>query len=179
MINAVNGPGRGTQGGLRMGFYSKLSHLIIGIFLVIGAIALMAMMVIVVSNCLGRAFFRTPIWGTIEIAGLAGVIVVAAAVGFAEWEHRHIVVDVVTNRLTPRIRAIADIFTLFLSLGAIGFMLWAIFNDALNALEIREITLTTGVITAPFKFTWAIGIIILFLFLLQHLVEALRKGEKK
>jgi TRAP-type C4-dicarboxylate transport system permease small subunit len=162
-----------------MGFYSKLSNLIIRVFLVIGAIALMIMMVIVVGNCLGRAFFRTPIWGTIEIAGLAGVIGVAAAVGFAEREHRHIVVDVVTNRFTPCIRAIADTFTLFLSLGAIGFMLWAIFNDALNALRIREITLTTGVITAPFKFTWAIGIIVLFLFLLQHLAETLRKERKK
>jgi TRAP-type C4-dicarboxylate transport system permease small subunit len=162
-----------------MGFYSKLSHVIIRVFLVIGAIALMVMMVIVVGNSLGRAFFRTPIWGTIEIAGLAGVIVVAAAVGFAEWEQRNIVVDVVANRFKPLTRTIADTFTLFLSLGAVAFMLWAIFNDALNSLRIREIALTTGVITAPFKFTWAIGIIILCLFLLQHMIETVRKGGKK
>ena len=162
-----------------MGFYSKLSYLIIRVFLVIGAVALMVMMMIVVGNCLGRAFFRTPIWGTIEIAGLAGVIVVSAAVGFAEWERRHIVVDVVTNRFKPRTRALVDTFTLFLSLGAVAFMLWAIFNDALNALRIREIALTTGVFTAPFKFIWAIGIIILCLFLLQHLIEMIRREGKR
>jgi len=162
-----------------MAFYSKLSHVVIRVLLVVASVALMVMMVIVVGNSLGRAFFKTPIFGTIEIAGLAGVIVVAAAIGFAEREQKNIVVDVVANRFTPRIRALADVFTLFLSLGAVAFLLWAIFNDALNSLTIRETTLTTGTFTAPFKFTWAIGIIILCLFLLQHMIEAFRRGGKR
>ena len=162
-----------------MAIYSKLSHAMIKVLLVVGAVALMVMMTIVVGNSLGRAFFKTPIFGTIEIAGLAGVIVVAAAIGFAEREQKNIVVDVVANRFTPRIRALADVFTLFLSLGAVAFLLWAIFNDALNSLTIRETTLTTGTFTAPFKFTWAIGIIILCLFLLQHMIEAFRRGGKR
>lgn len=162
-----------------MSFYSKLSQVIIRVLLVVGAVALMVMMVIVVGNSLGRALFRTPIFGTIEIAGLAGVVVVAGAVGFAEREHRNIVVDTAANRFTPRTRALADAFTLFLSLGAVAFLFWAVFNNALRSLTIREATLTTGVFIAPFKFTWAIGIIILCLFLLQHMIEAIRKGGKR
>jgi TRAP-type C4-dicarboxylate transport system permease small subunit len=151
----------------------------IRVLLVVGAVALMVMMVIVVGNSLGRAFFKTPIFGAIEIAGLAGVVVVAAAIGFAELEQRHVVVDVVANRFTPRSRMIADAITLFLSLGAVAFMLWAISKDALNSVTTHEITLTTGVFTAPFKFTWAIGVIILCLFLLQHLTEAIRRRGKR
>jgi TRAP-type C4-dicarboxylate transport system permease small subunit len=151
----------------------------IRVLLVVGAVALMVMMVIVVGNSLGRAFFKTPIFGAIEIAGLAGVVVVAAAVGFAEREQRNVVVDVVANRFPPRTRALADAFTLFLNLGAVAFLLWAIFNDALNSVTTHEITLTTGVFTAPFKFVWAIGVIILCLFLLQHLTEAIRRGGKR
>jgi len=162
-----------------MGFWSKLGSVIIKVILGVGAIALMVMMAIVVGNSLGRALFRTPIFGTIEIAGLAGVVVVAVAIGFAEREHIHIVVDVLANRFTPHIRAMADVFTLFLSLGAVAFLLWAIFSDALNSLTLRESTLTTGVLTAPFKFTWAIGVVILCLFLLKHLVEAIRKVRKR
>jgi TRAP-type C4-dicarboxylate transport system permease small subunit len=105
--------------------------------------------------------------------------VVAAAIGFAELEQRHVVVDVVANRFTPRSRMIADAITLFLSLGAVAFMLWAISKDALNSVTTHEITLTTGVFTAPFKFTWAIGVIILCLFLLQHLTEAIRRRGKR
>jgi TRAP-type C4-dicarboxylate transport system permease small subunit len=137
------------------------------------------MMVIVVGNSLGRSLFKTPIFGTIEIAGLAGVIVVAVAVGFAEREQSNIVVDVVANRFTPRTRALADAFTLFLSVGAVAFLLWAIFNDALHSLTMREITLTTGVLTTPFKFTWAIGVLILCLFLLQHMIEVFRRVGKR
>jgi TRAP-type C4-dicarboxylate transport system permease small subunit len=162
-----------------MGFYSKVSRVIIKVILVIGGIALMVMMVIVVGNSIGRALFRTPIFGTIEIAGLAGVVVVAGAVGFTERERRNIVVDTAANRLKPRARAFTDAFTLFLSLGAVAFLFWTVFSNALRALTIREVTLTTGVLIAPFKFVWAIGVIILCLFLLQHMIEAVKKGGKK
>jgi TRAP-type C4-dicarboxylate transport system permease small subunit len=162
-----------------MGFYSKLSHVITKVLLVIGGIALMVMMAIVVGNSIGRALFRTPIFGTIEIAGLAGVVVVAGAVGFTERERRNIVVDTAANRLKPRMRALVDAFTLFLSLGAVAFLFWTVFNNAIRSLTIREVTLTTGVLIAPFKFIWAIGIIILCLFLLQHMIEAIRKGGKR
>jgi len=162
-----------------MAFYSKLSHVVIKVLLVVAGVALMGMMVIVVGNSLGRALFKMPIFGTIEIAGLAGVIVVAVAVGFAEREQSNIVVDVVANRFTPRTRALADAFTLFLSVGAVAFLLWAIFKDALHSLTMREITLTTGVLTTPFKFTWAIGAFILGLFLLQHMIEVFRRVGKR
>lgn len=162
-----------------MGFYSKLSHVITKVLLVMGGIALMVMMAIVVGNSIGRALFRTPIFGTIEIAGLAGVVVVAGAVGFTERERRNIVVDTAANRLKPRMRALVDAFTLFLSLGAVAFLFWAVFNNAIRSLTIREVTLTTSVLIAPFKFIWAIGIIILCLFLLQHMIEAIRKGGKR
>jgi TRAP-type C4-dicarboxylate transport system permease small subunit len=161
-----------------MGFYSKLSRVIIKVILVIGGIALMLMMAIVVGNSIGRALFRTPIFGTIEIAGLAGVVVVAGAVGFAERERRNIVVDTAARRLKPRTRAFTDAFTLFLSLGAVAFLFWTVFNNAIKSIKIHEATLTTGVMIAPFKFVWAIGIIILCLFLLQHMIEAFRKGVK-
>ncbi len=162
-----------------MAFYSRLSHVVVRVLLVVASVALMIMMVIVAGNSVGRALFRKPIFGTIEIAGLAGVIVVAVAVGFAELEQRNVVVDVVANRFKSRTRAMADAFTLFLSLGAVAFMLWAIFNDALNSAAVGEITLTTGILTAPFKFIWSIGVIILGLFLLKHLIEAIRKGGKR
>jgi len=162
-----------------MAFYTKVSTAMIRVLLVVGGIAMMVMMAIVVGNSLGRAFFKRPIFGTIEIAGLAGVVVVAVAVGFAERERRNVVVDIVANRFKPRSRALADAFTLFLSLGAVAFLLWAVFNDSLNSLTVREVTLTTGVSIAPFKFTWAIGLMILCLFLLQHMIEAIRKGRKR
>jgi TRAP-type C4-dicarboxylate transport system permease small subunit len=162
-----------------MSFFSKLSHMMMKLFLVVGAIAMMVMMVIVVGNSLGRALFNTPIFGTIEIAGLAGIVVVAVAVGFAERENRNVVVDVVANRFAPRTRAFSDAFTLFLSVAAVASLFWAMFDNALEAVTVREATLTTGVVTSPFKFTWLLGITILCLFLIRHMIEAIKKGVKR
>jgi TRAP-type C4-dicarboxylate transport system permease small subunit len=109
---------------------------------------------------------------------LAGVAVVAVAIGFAEREGSNIVVDVVANRLAPRTRALTDAFTLLLSAGAIAFMFWAAVSDAFDSLTVRETTLTTGVLAAPFKMAWAVGVAILWLFLVQHMIEAVRKRRK-
>jgi TRAP-type transport system small permease protein len=149
------------------------------VLLLVGGVALVVMMVIVVANSMGRALFRIPISGTIEIAGLAGVIVVAVAVGISQRESRNIVVDTVASHLAPRTRAIFDACTLFLSFLAVGFLCWVVFGEAVSAWQLQETTLTTGVSTVPFKFAWAIGILILCMYLIQHVIEAVRKGGKK
>jgi TRAP-type C4-dicarboxylate transport system permease small subunit len=146
---------------------------------VIAFIALMAMMGIVVCNIIGRIFFKAPVMGTLEIAGFAGVIVVAVAIGFAQREHRNIFVDIVVARFPARIRIIVDSFTYLLSLGAVGFLFWAVAESAFESLIQEEITLTLGIKTFPFRFIWAAGLLILCGFLLQHLIQNLSKGLKK
>ena len=97
-----------------MWFPSKYSRLVSAALLVIGAIPLIIMMAVVTANSLGRAIFRAPITGTIEIAGLAGVIVVAAAVGFTARERANVAVDVLLSQLKPGAKRILDVVTLFL-----------------------------------------------------------------
>ena len=109
--------------------------------LVIGAIPLLIMTAIVVGNSLGRALFRSPISGTIEIAGLAGVIVVAAAVGFTARERGNVAVDVLMGRLKPRVRAVFDTVTFSLSLAAVSFLLYAVILDAFKSLRMDDTTL--------------------------------------
>jgi TRAP-type C4-dicarboxylate transport system permease small subunit len=162
-----------------MRFPSKYSRLVSAALLVIGAIPLIIMMAVVTANSLGRAIFRTPITGTIEIAGLAGVIVVAAAVGFTARERANVAVDVLLSRLKPGARHILDVVTLFLSLGAVCFLLYAIILDAFKSFRLEEVTMMMSFPTPLFKFAWAGGVFILACFLLVHLVNTIRKrGEK-
>lgn len=84
-----------------MKFSSRFGRFVSVALLAIGAVPLMVMMLIVTGNSLGRVFFHTPIMGTIEIAGLAGAIVVAAAVGFTSRERANVAVDVLLSHLKP------------------------------------------------------------------------------
>ncbi len=158
---------------------SRLGRIVSAALLVIGAIPLLIMTAIVVGNSLGRALFRSPISGTIEIAGLAGVIVVAAAVGFTARERGNVAVDVLMGRLKPRVRAVFDRVTFSLSLAAVSFLLYAVILDAFKSLRMNDTTLTTGTPTAPFKFAWAAGVFILACFLVVHIVATIREGGEK
>jgi TRAP-type C4-dicarboxylate transport system permease small subunit len=162
-----------------MRFSSKCSRVVSAALLVIGGIPLIIMMAVVTANSLGRAIFKTPVTGTIEIAGLAGVIVVAAAVGFTARERANVAVDLLLSRLKPRARRILDMITLFLSLAAVCFLLYAIILDAFKSSRMKEVTMMMNFPTPFFKFAWAGGVFILACFLLVHLLATIRKrGEK-
>jgi TRAP-type C4-dicarboxylate transport system permease small subunit len=158
-----------------MPFPSRFGRIVSASLLVIGAITLIIMMVVVTCNSLGRALFKTPISGTMEIAGLAGAIVVAAAIGFTARERGNVAVDVLMSRLSPRIRAFFDVATFFLSLAGVSFLLWAVVRDAFSTLRMKETTITMGISTAPFKFAWAGGVFVLACFLVVHIALAIRK----
>jgi TRAP-type C4-dicarboxylate transport system permease small subunit len=158
---------------------AKFNRFIVRVLLAIGAVAIIAMMGIIVGNVIGRIFFNSPIYGAVEICGLTGVVVVAMAAGFTQQERRNVIVDVAASRFPPRIRAIADAFTLFLSLGIVAVLSWAMFASALRAAITGEYTPILAVTPAPFEFTWAIGTLILCFFLVQHMIEAAIKGVKK
>jgi TRAP-type C4-dicarboxylate transport system permease small subunit len=141
-------------------------------------IALMAMMAVVVANIIGRIFFKAPIMGTLEIAGFSGVIFVAVAVGFAQRERRNVYVDIVVKHFPRRFRMLVDSFTHLLCLIGVGFLIWAVTESAFEALIDGEITLMLSVKTFPFRFIWAAGLLVLFGFLLQHLIKFIKECLK-
>jgi TRAP-type C4-dicarboxylate transport system permease small subunit len=158
---------------------SKFDRIVSTGLLVIGAVPLIVMMVVVTGNSLGRAIFRSPISGTIEIAGLAGAILVSAAVGFTARERGNVAVDALVSRLKPRVRAVFDAATFLLSLGGVSFLLYAVIVDGFKSMRLDDVTMTMSFPVAPFKFAWATGIFILACYLVVHLITAIKKcGEK-
>jgi TRAP-type C4-dicarboxylate transport system permease small subunit len=159
--------------------HNRATSVLIGFSLTIGGLALMVMMLYVVGNCVGRALFRIPIMGTIEIAGVAGAIVVSVAIAFVEHEKSNVVVDIVTESLPPGPRSILDVLTLLLSLAGVAFLLYAVINDMITSFAAKEATLTAGIPIGPFKLAWAAGLAGSWLFLLKHLIDATRRGVKR
>jgi TRAP-type C4-dicarboxylate transport system permease small subunit len=157
----------------------KSIQLFVTLFIILASAALIVMMIIIVLNIAGRVFLGTPILGAIELSGLTGVVLVAVAVGIAERDRRNIFVDLVTSRFSPRFRAIVDSITLLISLVALAILFLATFNYSLKALTSGERTDVLEVGTAPFKFFWAFGILILCVYVIQHMIGAFRKGLKK
>lgn len=158
---------------------SKLIALLTRVLLIIATLAMVVMATIIAMNILGRSLFSRPILGTIDIAGLAGVVFASIAVAYTEWERRNVLVEVVVARFPPRVKAFTDAFVLLLSLAIIGVLTWAMFKEAAYAASFSQTTLITKLPLAPFKYVWSVGAALLGAILLWHVIESVRKGLKR
>jgi TRAP-type C4-dicarboxylate transport system permease small subunit len=145
----------------------------------IGMGAILIMMIVVSLNVIGRAFFRAPVFGTVEIVELAGVIFVSFILAYTQLQGENIIVNIVVEKSPPRLHAIINSFTQFLSLVIVAALVWTGFVRALEMVRVREITAIFRITQAPFRFVWVFGCITLFLVLIAQFIESLVKVVKK
>lgn len=163
-----------------MSFWLKLGRLITKALIVVACVALIIMMAAVVANVIGRGFFKSPFYATVEIVSLAGVLLVSFAIGYTEWKRTHIVIRILVNRLPQRIQSLFAIISFFLSLGIVAMLVWSGFWVAMeDATTPGATTLVLHLNTAPFRAIWVAGCIVLCGFLLHHSLEALDQARKK
>ena len=157
----------------------KLYDYVVKALLILATLALIAMATIIATNILGRTLFGKPILGTIEIAGLAGVVFATIAVPFVEKEHRNVVMEVVASRFPRRMKAFTDAFVLLVSLGAVGVLTWAMFRESQHAASFGEATTVMRIPLAPFKYIWSVGAALLCIVLLWNIIVSVKKGLKR
>ncbi len=162
-----------------MKFRVNLARFIIGALYFVGAAAMLLMMALVVSNSLGRVFFNSPIKMTIEGSGLLGVILISIAIGFAERKRINIFVGVLFDRFSERTRLILESFTLLLCMVAAAYFCWAAFGAAFDSYSMQEHTIALQIPLVPLRFIWAAGILILCIYLAEHLIQDIIKVIKK
>ena len=145
----------------------------------VGAGALILMVLIVVTNVVGRYLFRKPVLGAVEMVGLLTVILVFCVLAFTEAKGAHIVVDILVSRLHGRTKAIlASIMAL---LGAVFFIImgWQGWNLVLSNLS--PFVRVTGVLSipfAPFMLIMAFGFVLFGLELFVHVFNP-ASGKKQ
>ena len=163
-----------------MSFGSKLGQLITKLVFVIASVGLLITMVTVVLNVGGRGLFASPLLGTVEIVGMAGLLLVPFALVLTERNRAHIVVRMLISRFSQRLQILFAIFTFILSLGAVAMLVWG------GVLQIWDSMVRPDMVTpvlrvpkAPLVSVLVVGCLFLFGILLKHLVEELVKGRKK
>jgi TRAP-type C4-dicarboxylate transport system permease small subunit len=162
-----------------MTLVKKMLQYLDSILRIVALIFLMAMMLIIVANIIGRVFFQTPVHGALEIAGLCGVITVSVAIGLTEREKRNVTITILSSRFTPRIAAIFSVITSFLSLAGVAAVCWAVFKFAEHAATGHLLSEILDIPTAPFKFIWAFGCTLLCLYIVNNIIRSILEGIRK
>jgi TRAP-type C4-dicarboxylate transport system permease small subunit len=138
----------------------------------IGAVTLLAVMLLIVSNIVYR-FFGGVIAGTYELIGPLVVVTAVFALVYTALTQSHIVIKILTSRFPRRIQAIVQSI-----IGLIGLGLWALIAWGSIGLMIQkaangEATYLLHVPILPFRIMWELGLILFCLVLLVDLIKSL------
>lgn len=144
--------------------------------MVIGAVSMVAMMLLIVSNVVYRLFGHI-IVGSYELTEVLILISGAFALAYAAVKGSHVVVKAIVSRFRPKVQAGLDALMSFISLGIWGSILWAT-TVLISQRWLTEVTEMLKVPYLPFRFIWIIGLGIACLVYLVQLIRAVVKVVK-
>jgi len=146
----------------------------------VGSGVIAVMMLLTVSDVVGRRVFGQAVLGAYELSEVMLVIVVFFTLSYVELLRRHISIDLVLSRLRQRTQDVIDsiMYVFFLILFCV--LTWQL---CLYAIEVHQnnqvISVTLGAPVLPFVALAALGSallsLVVFMHLLLFLAGALRK----
>ncbi|NLD36222.1 MAG: TRAP transporter small permease [Desulfatiglans sp.] len=144
----------------------------------IAGISVIAIMVIVCINVIGRSVFGAPLKGTVDILSQMGVLVIACAIAYTQVVKGHIRITILLDRLPGSvgliIKALMDI------MGVILFFIitWQSILYTKGVYEIGELTEVLRMPVLPFAAIVSLGCLALTLVLVTDILRMLSGGEK-
>lgn len=129
------------------------------------SLLLLAMVAIVTGEVIARYIFNKPSIWEWDVLLYGYCMIVALGAGYTLLHKSHVIVDVLSGRFSPRVRAILDMVTSLFFFFGVGLFLWLAVQEAEHSVAISEhgITILAPPIY-PLRILWVIGLI---LFVLQ------------
>ncbi len=146
----------------------------------IGSGAIVLMMLLSVSDVLGRRIFGQAVLGTYELSEVMLVIVLFFTLGYVEILRRNITIGLVVDRLRPRSQNFIDSLMYVVFLIFFVLLTWQLGLYAVEAHQRNNVlSLTLPAPVFPFVILAAFGSALLSLVVLMHLLLFLAGALKK
>lgn len=160
-----------------MKYLEAISNLLNRISMILGGIAVLALMLLATGNVILR-IFHLPFRGTYEIVSFLGAVVIAFALGYTQKHKDHIVVDILTERfpkkIQTRIEALADVVIMLF----FGIVSWQVYIWGMKIYESHEVSETLKIVFHPFVFAVSAGFALLCLSASVDFLKKLSPGEE-
>ena len=117
---------------------------------------LIAMMLVTVGEMVFRMFGK-PMAGTVETIGWLAAVTTAFALGYTQIHQGHVSIDLFTNRLNPRLRAVINILVYLASTALFTVVTWNIFRHAGVLKQSGSLSETMKVIVYPWVYLVSLG----------------------
>ncbi|NWG03721.1 MAG: TRAP transporter small permease [Syntrophaceae bacterium] len=142
----------------------------------VGMCLLVPLMLLTTSDVVGRKFFSKTIPGSFELSEYILAIFILLGAAYTQQVKGHVGVDFITSRLSPRVRAVCQIITIFLSLFIITILIW---QGWIEGIRERTVSDMLRIPQYPFRLLVAIGGFLLWLELLIDLFSVLGKLKRR
>lgn len=139
----------------------------------VGSAALGVMMFLNVVNIVLRYFFNLPIKDTLEFTEFLMVIVVFFAMGYTAILRGHIVIHILTSRLSERPRAIGDSIAYFICIVFCCLIIWQGIAQAEISRLHQDIIGTMSIPVFPFYYVLVLGCALMCLVFFAELLESM------
>lgn len=144
----------------------------------LGAFAMIGLMMLTVVDVFLRKFFNAPILGSFEITEFLLVVLVFLAIPWAALKKSNVRVDLIVGGLPQRVQAAFSSVTCFLSLVITAFFGWYTIPQGIYMLRLNRVSEMLDIPFFPFYFVVAFGFLILVFVLLANLIEFVHKAVK-
>jgi len=142
----------------------------------VSAVAIIVLMLVVTVSVCGRYFFNNPILGSAELAKFLMIIVVFPALAWAAIERKHVKVDIVMERFSPRVQIIVDCITMLAALGMYTVITW---QSVLESAEVHDITGMLRLPHQPFYWVMIVGWAVFCLSIVALVIQNITKAVKR
>jgi TRAP-type C4-dicarboxylate transport system permease small subunit len=161
-----------------MKFLERLTNILNRIFMILGGIAVLALMVLATGNVALRVF-HLPFRGAYEIVSFLGAVVIAFALGYTVRRKDHIIVEILTERFPKRLQRGIDTLACLVIMLFFGVVSWQIFVWGMKIYVSHEVSETLKVIYHPFVFAVALAFAVMALTaLVDFLKNIVAPGEE-
>lgn len=141
------------------------------ILMIIGGIAVLALMALATTNIILR-ILSMPYKGTYELVSFMGAVVIALALGFTQKSKSNIIVDILTDKFPKGLQAFIDKIADNVIMFFFGLVAWQTYTYGMKIYNSNEVSETLKIAFYPFVLVVAIG----FAFLsLTAFIDLLRK----
>jgi TRAP-type C4-dicarboxylate transport system permease small subunit len=148
------------------------------ILMILGSVAVLALMSLATVNVILRFFFSAPYRGAYEVVGFLGAIVIAFALGFTQKKKNHIVVDILTERFPKRVNRVLDGINYFVTTIFFGIVSWQVFVWGMKISRSGEVSETIKIIFHPFIYCVGFGFAVFSLTLMIDFLKNLQAKEE-
>jgi TRAP-type C4-dicarboxylate transport system permease small subunit len=143
----------------------------------VGAVALTAMMMLTVVDVIGR-FFKSPIFGSVELVGFLATIVVAAALPYTYKMDGHVGVEILVRLLPEKTQTVMDIVTRTLTLILFVLITWQMFLYAEDIYKTGEVSMNLEFPIYYLVYLLSFALLVFTVTIVESIVQDIMKLRK-